>query len=573
MARTPANHQKALDFFGTGSVKNNVFSAPMLYNLGVGGKFRTWQVFVAIRQGDNYIDPSPYVDRAKLPRDAVGTLWTVSGQEGTPNPMRSAVTDIFEGKNLKGTNYTTPFTQALLEALSAFDKKVRHGHVPRKDLLLEDRPYTFEELEAMEDRGEAYWRVFPMKIHDINKNKRLEKLSFPVYVQPKIDGTHFLVVLVPPGNAILEDEEDGAARAPAPRIDGFSPTRDEYTSQPHVLAEAQRLLEPFPGLFLVGELWRRGLSLQEISGASRRAASSSRGVAERMFFNCFDCFRLEKPEWPVEERRALLERIFKRHMGLAKDAPLDQEALYADLFRYEILSSAENTESTANTSPEAGDSSAAAAATAVSTVASLANHADENGEDESNAGASSSSEPERWIRLVPHWEVADLAAAHALYERFIKDGLEGAVVRLQAAPYEFGVNKERRSSSTLKWKPRPDAEWPLIGFTEGVGKEKGAVVWICASNLGEEELSQRKSFAVTPNMDYASRQAIFQHLLESREKDETGPPEGGEFKRLYGAPFTVQYSILSKDKLPQQPKGLYFKNPKLNRRVLSWAAK
>jgi ATP-dependent DNA ligase len=163
------------------------------------------------------------------------------------------------------------------------------------------------------------------------------------------------------------------------------------------------------------------------------------------------------------------------------------------------------------------------------------------------------------MKLYNKWMAEKLPDGRSVYE--------GAVIRNLHGPYEFGIDKEKRSYQALKWKPRPDAEWPVIRFKDGVGKEKGQVIWICAENedgvkrrTGEVlPLEERKTFAVTPNMPIDVRKHIFKKISVDDFFE----------KNIKGQLYTISYSILSKDFLPQQPKGMRFRDQKINQLLLA----
>jgi ATP-dependent DNA ligase len=128
------------------------------------------------------------------------------------------------------------------------------------------------------------------------------------------------------------------------------------------------------------------------------------------------------------------------------------------------------------------------------------------------------------VRIETH-EVKNKKEMEAHYEEFKQQGLEGGVVRNLDAPYEFEINKEIRSYYSLKLKPRYDAEWPVVDFVCGNGKEEGVVIWVCAENEDGVKhrtgsvlpLEERLTFTVTPNQTYEERQHIYEKLSQDRD--------------------------------------------------------
>jgi ATP-dependent DNA ligase len=272
-------------------------------------------------------------------------------------------------------------------------------------------------------------------------------------------------------------------------------------STPSDINEHLPVLKKYPGLHLVGELWKKGFGLQDISGSSRRQLDSKiKEAAIKLDFNIFDCFYLHE-EQKFEDRQGILDDLFM------------------DL---EDHDKANNTES--------------------------------------------------HVKMIETFTVKNKEQLLAKYEEFLADNLEGGVIRNLDSIYEAGIDKEKRSYTTLKIKPRPDAEWPVVGFKDGNGKEAGAVIWVCAENdegvtnrlnlTQKDELppiSERKQFSVTPNMDYETRQKIFEKLTNSKLFQE----------KIESQLLTINYSILSKDYLPQQPKAIRFREQSINDLLLA----
>jgi hypothetical protein len=167
-----------------------------------------------------------------------------------------------------------------------------------------------------------------------------------------------------------------------------------------------------------------------------------------------------------------------------------------------------------------------------------------------------------WIHWVATTTCDTREAVQALYRQHLRTGLEGSIVRDITSQYEYGVDGERRSYGTQKLKPRPDAEWPIVGFTTGKrGKGVGQVIWICAeSDAGVTKrlggmipLEERLTFHTTANLPQDTNRTIYQAInLE------------GVFDRMvYGQLATVSYTTLSRNGLPLTCKWLRFRDPGL----------
>ena len=140
-----------------------------------------------------------------------------SGVVGTNSPIynRSAC----EAKNIGKANSTTPEEQAVLEANSKITEKMRLGY--------------FESIaEAQEKGGKDF--LLPMLAKDYKKE--LKKVTYPCYIQPKLDGMRSLAT-----------EDDGFMSRTGKAIDTLG----------HIV------LADLEDTILDGELYAHGISFQE----------------------------------------------------------------------------------------------------------------------------------------------------------------------------------------------------------------------------------------------------------------------------------------------------------------------
>lgn len=492
----PKNHQNVLDFVKNATITNEGFlKLPTLWSLDKHGNYRYWIIFIGIMDKNEKIKKvdDEYINKKEISSGFSGVYWTQSGIENTSKPIISAKTYIDKGKNIGRKNYTTPFTQAILDAKSDYDYKIRKGNVLNKSDIMSGE-ITMDDLFEKQHRGDKPWRVFAMAVHDVNKNNNWKHVEYPCYLQPKLDGTMFIVVCHP--KLPLMKLSDISVN-----IDSYSRGRENYEGQEHILLELYQVLNKYPGLHITGELWKKGYGLQDISGASRRQLDSKiKTDAIKLDFNVFDCFYIDQ-EQTFEERNAILNDIM------------------SDLDDY---------------------------------------FAKENNPDK-----------DRYVKLIPSYIVKNKDELDIKYKLFLEENMEGGIIRNIDSLYEVGIDKEKRSYKTLKIKPRPDAEWPVINFKDGEGKEKGAIIWICAENdEGVKErtkkddiipLENRKTFSVTPNMPYELRYKIYEKCVNDKNF----------FEKIKGQLITINYSILSKDLLPQQPKMIMFRDPKIHQFVVN----
>jgi ATP-dependent DNA ligase len=118
------------------------------------------------------------------------------------------------------------------------------------------------------------------------------------------------------------------------------------------------------------------------------------------------------------------------------------------------------------------------------------------------------------------------------HDKFVTEGKEGLIIRNKAGLYQLAA----RSKDLQKYKEFEDAEFSVIGFTEGEGLEKGLVIWVC-------ETDDKKAFHVRPRGTHEDRAAIFKNA--------------GDY---VGKKITVRYQELTEDGIPRFPVGVAFRD-------------
>lgn len=411
-----ANHKVAIEFSSVLESTTTGFTTPTLRTIDTNGGLRVWQAHIGAHIP---ITTDDITNKNNIP----DVYWySVSGLESGKKIISEKKYP--KEKNIGKENATTKLTQTVLDVRGEYMKRLKKGYF----LNIED---------ASKDTI-----PFPMALHDVNKGKNWNKIKFPAYIQPKYDGTLYVVL----------ENENGLV--------GITRGREVYDGQTHILEELRGI--KLGSWCLIGEIWSKGFNLQDISSASRTSKTDI-----KMEYWVFDCAPLDAMP-PFVERQEMLNKFF----GQFK-------------------------------SP--------------------------------------------FIKKVPTFVVENREDATKYYKSFLEQGLEGAIIRNGDAPYEWGTFGEIRVYHSMKWKPRFDAEYELIDFTEGKkGKDVGAVVFILRTKCGSV-------FNATPNWTYAQRWDAYKRLKDQCVWDKVR----GEF-------MTVEYSTLSNDGVPQQPKVIGFRNIKLN---------
>ena len=147
-----------------------------------------------------------------------------------------------------------------------------------------------------------------------------------------------------------------------------------------------------------------------------------------------------------------------------------------------------------------------------------------------------------YIKLVRAEIVRSRGEIENIFKEYVSAGYEGAIIRDPDGLYEFGLSREIRSYSAMKMKLRPDFEFEITGFKEGVGKNRGLIIFtaITSQKFFEEFCDAVKpevrEFSVSPSWTEIERREAYTH----------GDDYIGKFA-------TISFDSVSTDCIPVQP--------------------
>ncbi len=173
----------------------------------------------------------------------------ISGIKDSPNSITSMWT-IAHGKNEGKANATDDVQQAAKEIAAHYEKKVKEGYT-----------YKLEEIEAAKAA-----LISPMLAHDYMKHK--EKLTFPLYCQPKLDGIRCIA-----------------------RADGlWTRTGERIVSCPHIHEALTPFFELHTGLVLDGELYNHHLKddFNQIASLVRKQSGDPARTRDIIQYHIYD---------------------------------------------------------------------------------------------------------------------------------------------------------------------------------------------------------------------------------------------------------------------------------------------
>lgn len=199
-----------------------------------------------------------------------------------------------EGKNVGRSNETTPYQQAISEALSRYRKKLDQGY--RTDIPSDTTQAGANSLDLPK----------PMLAHPIDKVK---DVRFPAMVQPKLDG-HRAIVTKQNGEMMM-----------------YSRQGKEIRTMDHILVHLDLVMNE--GEFLDGELYLHGKALQNIGSFIKKEQLGSADV-EFWVYDIMKDASYDKRYAMLQAKLANVNRIARIHLLQAYNVASMDEAM--DMF-------------------------------------------------------------------------------------------------------------------------------------------------------------------------------------------------------------------------------------------------
>lgn len=397
---------------------------PILYGIEKNGKIKTWEANIYLNGGTN----------TQTSHHAFATI--EHGQQDGKKQL--TVRDYTEGKNIGKKNETTPLEQCIAETRRKWlDKK-------EKESYQETVPVQHEECQSPQTEASAAKKYFPMLAQKFEPETSVAKkhtITFPCFVQPKLDGLRCVIYRDPTTGEIRRQSRTGTY----------------FDTMSHIATSLAPLFAKFPNVVLDGELYTTEIPFEELAGLIKKKKLAENDV-NRLCAIQYHIYDVVDEKTPFHARRDSIKKMF--------------------------------------------------AQVAASTAASPHNLPP-------------------YICLVETTEAKTVAEFKAEFGRFIEAGYEGIMLRNKGGMYRCNY----RSHDLQKYKEFEEDEFRITGFTQGDGRDKGTVIWVCETKEGKE-------FTVRPRGTMESRRKLF----------ETG-------QKYVGKMLTVIYQELTEEGKPRFPVG------------------
>ena len=388
------------------------------------------------------------------------------------------------GKNIGRSNETTPLDQCISETRRKWtDKKEKEAHTETKPADcgegygdISGNDYDADEGIGAGGGGESAIPTgpfLPMLAQTFDpadlaaSSKKKRVIKFPCFVQPKLDGLR----------CVSYSTRTAGAANNATAVALQSRTGAFFTGLPHIAAALRPYLSQHPNIVIDGELYTDQMPFEELAGLIKKKKITDSDVArlKKVKYHVYDIYDHVRDDMPYSERMGLLAAAVRRCGCVAND-----------------------------TLSASGRMFRSAATTVVAT--------------EDGAAV---------VVLVRTEKVAMLSEFRQLFAEFVEVGYEGIMLRNAAGVYRANY----RSNDLQKYKEFLEDEYRIIDFTQGEGRDAGAVIWVC-------ETADGKEFAARPRGTMEQRRDWFN--------------DGASY---IGKNLTVVYQELTEEGRPRFPIG------------------
>jgi DNA ligase-1 len=451
-------------------------SFPKLYAQDKNGKIKVWTAAVVRRSSASSAASAESVIASRI------THGYINGKQ------QVAFRQCESGKNIGRSNETTPLEQCISETRRKWlDKKEKEAYTENKpadygegygDISGNDFGDGGGDDDGVEDDGDSvsFTRPFlPMLAQTFDPadlqagSKKKKVIKFPCFVQPKLDGLRCVSYAV---------RNDGGGNDYEVALQ--SRTGAFFTGLPHIAAALRPYLSQHPSIVIDGELYTDQMPFEELAGLIKKKKITAADVErlKKVKYHVYDIYDHARYDMPFAERIDLLAAAVRRCGCVANDTHAASLAAGGRVLR--------------------SDTEAAGA----------------------GAGAAV-------VVLVRTEKIAVLSEFRRLFAEFVESGYEGIMLRNAAGVYRANY----RSNDLQKYKEFMEDEYRIIGFTQGEGRDAGAVIWLC-------ETADGKDFTVRPRGTMEQRRAWFSN---------------GE--SYIGKNLTVVYQELTEEGKPRFPVG------------------
>ena len=275
------------EFPGKINTTDGSYKFPPLYHVDHNKNTRIWSITVRLIKGpeqnygidwdlmkDKTVPVKPeYLLGEDIPKETIAQVYVETGVIGG-KITRHAPTYSVE-TNVGKSNERNRFEQGLVNARTLYLKKIDSGFMVKKD---------FDKSKTTTKKRQENIKYFPMLVRKYDDEKK--NMVYPLFVQPKLDGARCVAFL----------DKSPKKKPTTKNVVMYTRQKKDYLGFDDMKKELLPALidmwdfEKNESIRIDGELYKHGLTLQDISGAVRNPDRDNIKKYQGIKFHVFDAF-------------------------------------------------------------------------------------------------------------------------------------------------------------------------------------------------------------------------------------------------------------------------------------------
>lgn len=266
---------------------DNSYKFPSLYHIDTNNNTRIWTIQIRLIKNDikkhkinwnllidNTIPIIPkYLTGHEVPEGTIAQIYVETGV--ISGKITRHIPTYATPKNEGKKNKRNSFEQALVSTRSQYLKKVENGFAPENEFKVDI---------THKKKYDKNIRYFPMLVRKYNDEK--DKLTYPLFVQAKLDGARCVIYL----------NKEPNKNTDITNVIMYTRQKKEFFGFENIKRDILPVLMSMwdeknkESVYIDGELYKHGLSLQDISGAVRNPNRDNIDKYKGIKFHIFDIF-------------------------------------------------------------------------------------------------------------------------------------------------------------------------------------------------------------------------------------------------------------------------------------------
>ena len=268
----------------------------LLYGVEKGGKIKTWEANIYLKGTTNVQSCHAFATIEHGQLDGKKQL---------------TVRDYTEGKNIGKKNETTPLQQCIAETKKKWlDKKEKESYqetmptTPHVDdsIQEESTPCTIPKSGGSD--AKKYFPMLAQKFEPNSKTAKKNTITFPCFVQPKLDGLRCVMYRDPTTGDIRRQSRTGTY----------------FDTMSHIAASLAPLFAKFPTIVLDGELYTTEMPFEELAGRIKTKKVSSEDM-EKLCLVEYHIYDVVDEKAPFHARHDSIKKMFAQVAASTASSP------------------------------------------------------------------------------------------------------------------------------------------------------------------------------------------------------------------------------------------------------------